>query len=382
MNKDIETFEPLLEPGKKNVTGYLKWADVTIGEIINSDEVIFVDYSVDEISAKAVDAIVKGAKAWDRNRYTDFLTDRIISRSRRDIEKILFRIGLTEYDAIKIAEKTHALNPKDLFWISPVNGKGMTKTMSNAFNNIFKMKIDADGSTEHSPDGQNIKRYGVDRGKYGILKKRLSSVMTDAESEVAVYKFAVLMGIPACPAWFVDKDTVFSQFSYDFTSEYLVHARHFFKDGERTGEHYKDFVKKFPDFKIDMARMCLIDFVTRQDDRHLSNFAVLITKEGNKFYPLYDNGRSLFFEDTPEIVADAISDIPLYSTSFGEVGTYYDVIEDIAREFPLSKLINLDITENQIIQVLEDSRFKDYRFEGSLKWVTEAIRVLKSLNNY
>lgn len=45
-------------------------------------------------------------------------------------------------------------------------------------------------------------------------------------------------------------------------------------------------------------RIYPFDFITRQDDRHRSNVAV-VHKDGiDYFYPLYDNGRSLFFEDT------------------------------------------------------------------------------------
>jgi len=45
----------------------------------------------------------------------------------------------------------------------------------------------------------------------------------------------------------------------------------------------------------DISRMILADFITRQDDRHLSNMAIKMNDVGESIYPLYDNGRSLFY---------------------------------------------------------------------------------------
>jgi hypothetical protein len=363
----------------EQITGYLKWSDTVIGEIINQREVRFLPYTAAPASKKTIDLFLKGADKWNEEQYTNFLTDRIVSRSRRDIEKILYRLGLISYDAIKIAEKTYALNPKDLFWVSPSKDTQMESALKDTFKRIFKMKLDKDGGTEQSPDGQNEKDYGVHSGQYGIFKKRLSNVTTDAESEVAVYKLSQLLGVPVCPAWFVDEDTIFSQFLYNFTSEYLVHARHFFEDGERTDELYLDLIIKCPAFKESIAKMCLLDFITRQDDRHLSNFAVLLSGETERFYPLYDNGRSLFFDCGEQLVSKCLADVALYSTSFGEVGTYYDVAEQIAKEYRISDLINLNISEAEVYEALHSSKFTGYRLEGSLKWIMLTMGRLRKL---
>ena len=75
--------------------------------------------------------------------------------------------------------------------------------------------------------------------------------------------------------------------------------------------------------------MILLDFIIRQDDRHLSNFAIKISG-AESFYPLYDNGRSLFYEDTEEMVSQAVSDPVMYATTFGYSGTYWDYVCEIA----------------------------------------------------
>jgi hypothetical protein len=44
-------------------------------------------------------------------------------------------------------------------------------------------------------------------------------LVTDVEYEVAVYLLAEKLGVPCCPAYRTDKDTVFSAFLYDFSKE-------------------------------------------------------------------------------------------------------------------------------------------------------------------
>jgi hypothetical protein len=54
--------------------------------------------------------------------------------------------------------------------------------------------------------------------------------------------------------------------------------------------------------------------------------------DSETFYPLYDNGRSLFCEDTEETVRKAVKDSAGYATVFGYTGTYWDHLRDIAGE--------------------------------------------------
>jgi hypothetical protein len=364
----------------KNVTGYLKWGDTIVGEIINRRQVRFVDFNTDARARRLIDLQIKGAEFWDANDFTEFLSDRIVSPGRRDIERILARLNCVEYDAVVIAEQTRAINPKDLFWIARSENETFKSVVEGTLKSIFKLKIDKTGGTASSPDGQNIKDYGISNNKYGILKQRLSGVMTDCESEVAVYKLGVLLDVDVCPAWFVDSDTIFSQFQYNY-DEYLVHARHFFKPHELSGDRYEVLIEKFPEFKREIAKMCLLDFITRQDDRHLSNFAVLLGSDGERFYHLYDNGRSLFFEDRKEFVADCCSDVVGFSTSFGEIGTYYDAVKRINKDFEIGNLINLNVNENDIEQALMESGFEDYRLDGAFEWICKTMDICRRIDH-
>lgn len=356
---------------------YLKWDNTLLGEV-NNNTVTF-NYDMESVPP-LVNTIIGNTNYWDTEQYIDFLRERVVSQSRRDIEKILFSLGLVEYSIIEIAHRTHAINPKDLFWITEDRNMSLNEATRGTFINVFKHNINVKGSSIYSPDGQNEKTYGIDRNSYGIIKKRLSPVITDAESEVAVYKLGELLGVRVCPAWFINKNEIFSKFTYDFSNEYLVHARSYFKDRVSSGDLYKELIDIFPSMKDDIDRMCLIDFITRQDDRHLSNIGILNTFNNVKLYDLYDNGRSLFYEDTEDMVEDSIKDIVNYSTTFGNIGTYYDIVEEIASDRNVQDLINLNISENDILDILKESRFSGYRLDGSFEWIRRTLELLRKMS--
>ena len=123
-----------------------------------------------------------------------------------------------------IAERTKAINAKDLIWIADRADESFDDAITDVFESVFIKKTDMKGDTINSPEGCNIKRYGVYEGKYGIYKERLHPLSTDVESEVAV------MG-------------------------------------------------KRPAYKDSFYKMIFLDFLTLQDDRHLSNFAIKVNHE-------------------------------------------------------------------------------------------------------
>ena len=214
------------------------------------------------------------------------------------------------------------------------------------------------------------------------MKKRLHPYSSDVESEVAVYELGKLIGVDCCPAWLIhtQHDTVaFSKFEYDFSQEFIVHVRRLFS-GIKLGENeYQNLISVLPQFKAYIQKMILLDFITRQTDRHMSNVALKVTSNGIDFYKLYDNGRSLFFEDKEELINKAVLDIPLYSTEFGLTGTYFDYAMDISLETDISKLINLNLSKDTIYHVLNTSSLTGHRLEGSVEWVYGCLQLLKKL---
>ena len=358
---------------KLSAVRFLKWDNEIIGTIDSANGVAFLKPDYNEV----VLLYTKGANAWTPEQFTEFLSERVVSRDRRDIERILFRCGLSYYDVLQIAQITRGIHPKDLIWIAYSEDEKLEAAMTNVFQSVFLQRIDLVGDSLDTPEGYNIKRYGVYNGKYGIYKQRINPLVTDVESEIAVYLLAQKLGVPCCPAYRADKDTVFSEFLYDYSKEYIVHFRRLF-DGARGENEYQNLVFVRPQYKDDIARMILLDFITRQDDRHLSNIAIKMSGSDESFYPLYDNGRSLFYEDTEEMVVNALSSPATYATSFGFSGTYWDYVQQIATERgTLSNLIDLTITEKEIADILKESGFKGYRYDGALRWIIKAIEMIK-----
>lgn len=354
---------------------YLKWDDDVIGLIDEKFNVTFTKPDYNEV----VSMYTNGKREWVRDQFISFLSERIVSSDRRDIERILFRCGLSTYDSLKIALITKGIHSKDLLWIADHAEDCFRDAVTDVFESIFIRKTDLQGDSVNTPEGYNIKRYGAYHGKYGIYKQRINPLTTDVESEIAVYKLAKELGILCCPAYRVDENTMFSEFVYDFAEEYIVHFRRLF-DGIRSDNEYQNLVDVRGQYKEQIIQMMLLDFITRQDDRHLSNIAIKVNRDGESFYPLYDNGRSLFYEDTEEFVEKACSDVILYATSFGYSGTYYDYLKDIAEEgIDFSAFIQLDISDEQIEQILLESGFKGYRLRGAKMWIHKSIEIIKNL---
>lgn len=359
---------------------YLKWENDVIAQIGDDYSVRFTQPEYNRV----VEAYTHGEPVWSREQFEAFLQERIVSRDRRDIEKILFRCGLSSYDTIRIGVATKAVHAGDLLWITDDPNEKMKDAVTDVFSSVFLQRIDAEGDSVDTPEGFNIKRYGVLNGRYGIYKKRISPVTTDAESELAVYGIAGLMGIKCCPAVRVDDDTIFSQFEYDFAKEYIVHMRRLIEaDGGVRGENeYLNLLSARPQYMKEFVQMMALDFVTRQDDRHLSNIAVKMSGDSESFYPLYDNGRSLFYEDSEETAWRACKNIELYSTSFGPSGTYYDHIREISESgIVFGKLVNTNIDEKEISEVLTEAGFKGYRLDAARAWICRTLVILKQLDN-
>ena len=360
---------------------YMKWEDDVIAQIDEGYNVYFTKPRYNEL----VSELTGGHKLWSREQFESFLQDRVVSRERRDIEKILFRCGLSSYDVIRIGIATKAVSAGDMLWITDNPSEKMQDATSDVFDSVFLHRIDAQGDSIDTPEGFNIKRYGVYRGHYGIYKKRISPITCDAESELAVSRLGKLMGVPCCRTYKVDNDTVFSVFEYDFAREYIVHMRRLYEAREQAGfnrdsNEYLNLLSIRPQYQSDYIRMMILDFVTRQDDRHLSNIAIKIGESGESFYPLYDNGRSLFYEDTEETATRACADIEDFATTFGASGTYLDHLKEIARNgVDFSKLVNLDISRDEICDVLVKSGFKGYRLEAGTEWIVETLDMLKTL---
>ena len=143
---------------------WLKWENDVIGRIDAESVLHFTRPEYNEI----VSLYTHGAVAWSPVQLEEFLSERMISRDRRDIERILFRCGLSRYDVMRLAEITRGIHPRDLLWIAHSEDEQMAHAVTDVFDAVFHQRQDLVGDSIDTPEGFNIKRYGVYKGQYGI----------------------------------------------------------------------------------------------------------------------------------------------------------------------------------------------------------------------
>lgn len=356
---------------------YLKWENELLGII--SPDTYEVEILKPHLNA-TVELLIHGKDRLSAEEWRSFLSDRIVSGQRMDIEKILYQCGISRYDVIKIAEFTRAFNAKDKCWISFDADEKYEDCLDRALGDVLLKNRDISGDSAHSPGGQQVKHYGFLGDKFGIYKRRLHPLSTDVESEVAVSLLAEQMGVGCCPAVQVDENTVFSRFMYDFNLESIVHFRNLFALEERIDNGVEDILRVRPQYETELFQMLVLDFVTHQEDRHLSNYAVKISGEEEMFYLLYDNGRSLFFQDSEALVAKKCTDPVLYCNSFGPVGTQWDALTDMLKRNPgLASAVNLEMSDGEIEEILRKAKITGYRLDGAKVWIRKSIDCLKEL---
>ncbi|MDR1158280.1 MAG: hypothetical protein LBK75_08295 [Oscillospiraceae bacterium] len=78
----------------------------------------------------------------------------------------------------RIAGITRWIHPKDLLWIARTKSERLEAAMTDVFSSIFLQHVDKSGDSVDTPEGYNIKRYGVFEGRYGIYKQRISPLST------------------------------------------------------------------------------------------------------------------------------------------------------------------------------------------------------------
>lgn len=305
----------------------------------------------------------------------NFVQDRIISASRLDIHKVLSLVKMHSYNIYDISLITRLINPMDGFWLRATAEETYDNFVIPRLLEMFTETKSRQVNTMSS-GGQNIKYYTKYQDKFGVKKKRLTGLTFDSESELAVYNLARRLGVNVCPTYRIDASHTFSEFQFNFLNEEIIHMRHLLLDYRDFESTYEQVVKAFPAIKNDIIKMLILDYITAQDDRHLSNYAM----KDKYLYPLYDNGRSLFWDSPEQLIKDSLSDVKLYSTSFGTVGTYYEILSDISNEgVKFSELVDLTLTKEDIRECYS-TEYSGTRLELLVEWTYLTIQELRKLD--
>ena len=367
---------------------YLKWEDEVVFKIDNNDR-IKIEHRP-PAAELLLSMYASSTESFLPEEFKKFLQSRLVSPHRRDIGRILHRLGLREFNLFSIAEKTKAINPQDRFWIISDPNERYCEAVASFFKTVLPCSrfSNDDFSLFSSPGGENIKTYGIYRGRFGIYKKRLYPTSSDIEAELAVYMLCEEMGVPCCPVYRIDKDTIFSQYLYDYQSECFAHFSSLLPD-PAADDLCKEIISssEITRFRLDVLPMLIVDFVTRQEDRHANNFAVKYDSGGwIQFYPLYDNGRSLLYSETAEGAKLAGGDVLGCALPFGHIGTTFTSIKKYYTPEEIRNACHLDISSDRGKEILNESGFNSNnelshaRYNGALSQICGALAVLRDLS--
>jgi hypothetical protein len=94
--------EILMTKESPDLPTFIKWKDTVIGRV-NPDR--SVNFTLPNLNLSTT-LITEGKNVWFPEEYKTFLEERIPSRSRKDIEKILRKCGQVEYDVFRLAAAT------------------------------------------------------------------------------------------------------------------------------------------------------------------------------------------------------------------------------------------------------------------------------------
>src|SRR5690606_1787420 len=135
---------------------FLMWKNTLIGTGIWDRERTYV--KLKDALPFPVYSIVGYRKELDYKWFQEFMSSRLPSSDRKDINKILKRAGLKSYDLWDLAKVTRLVNPQDLLWISFDDEETPEDVFSGNMNDLFKIRVQDNGDSPYSPNGMNTKR--------------------------------------------------------------------------------------------------------------------------------------------------------------------------------------------------------------------------------
>jgi len=238
---------------------------------------------------------------------TAFLERRKAPKHRRHIQKLLERYGCDDMEGF--LRVTHALSLNDTFWVRAKTSGQRWKSLSlysNEFNELIS-EAAFDGTFSEMGLSSTSPEFGTD-GYYAKCWRREKESIYLYKSGSALYEIeplseylATQVAIILCP------DSVKYDLGYYhgklvsicglFTDEYtgLAKASSIFS-ADQTIPHMLRYFGSIGS-EDEFRRMCVLDAVIFNPDRHLNNFGVSFDTDDMRVLrlaPVFDNNRSLF----------------------------------------------------------------------------------------
>lgn len=219
--------------------------------------------------------------------------------------------------------------------------------------------------------------------RIGIVKFPLGSQSYDCINEVVCYHLGILFGFDVAEASIETYNDRFCVISCYKNNNLLLNNtikslkssidvdnfRSLFNLKWLEETFSKNTVKKF-------IQMLMFDYITRQEDRHISNIAFY----ENDLYSLYDNGRSLYFSDEEYKIAVNTLDLDLHSSL---IDTFVDnehgygmlFLEDIIGINTYKNYINNNVSFESILEIF----IKYYPDKDRAKWTAKYVYRIYSI---
>lgn len=138
---------------------------------------------------------------------------------------------------------------------------------------------------EKSSLGEAKKFFGTYMGKPCVVKMSKSDDK-DILNERSYYEASLLLGVKCCEAIvsiYYGKKCCISIYDYDINKD-------IFRSFKSLGGNFENVVSKLSKKdRIELDKMLIFDFIFSQQDRHMSNIALI----NNNIYSMFDNGECL-----------------------------------------------------------------------------------------
>lgn len=240
---------------------------------------------------------------------TSFLERRKAPKHRKHIQELMEKYGCEDLEGF--LNITHALSLNDTFWVKDEGSALAWEDVSlyhNDFNEIISQAA-FDGSFSDSGMSSTSPEFGTD-GYYAKCWVRENDRVFLYKCGSATYEIEPLSEFLAaqiarsiCPHY-IDYDLGFHHGKLIskcelFTSESVGLAK--IRDiglPDKSIASLLDFFENIGSAD-DFRRMCVLDALIMNVDRHLGNFGVLFDNKSMKIHsmaPVFDNNRSLFFD--------------------------------------------------------------------------------------
>ena len=208
--------------------------------------------------------------------------------------------------------------------------------------------------------GKKFLGYRKKDNRVGMVKHSVSPNLYDNINEVMSYELGKLFDVPVCEASFEtykrNNHYVISIYEYNYETEKIESGKTKFGTDNFHSRFTIKNIEKFigPEAVIGFNKMVLFDLITNQTDRHISNFAFF----KGKLYPLYDNGRCLFWNE-PNL--EDIKNEDLFSTFFtNEHGFGWSYVDGVLGVAECRKLLNCNVLysdiENIVMKYYKDKK--------------------------